>query len=219
MHRIVDDELTQLKKQLMEMGGHVEKAVDAAIQALTQRQIDKFDEVFEVEKIINREHLQVDEKCLEILAKQSPLATDLRLVIACIKINTDLERMGDQAVNIAHNGRYYLSEPELKPLIDIPRMAQEARLMIQEALQAFVKRDLELARTVLDRDDGVDELKNRIMRDLVAIMQNDSKTVERSLALILIARNLERLGDHATNIAEDVIFAVTGDDIRHGKST
>lgn len=219
MHRIVDDELTQLKKQLMEMGGHVEKAVDAAIQALTERRPEKFQEVFEVEKLINREHLQVDEKCLQILAKQSPLATDLRLVIACIKINTDLERMGDQAVNIAHNGRYYLNEPELKPLIDIPRMAQEARLMIQEALEAFVKRDLTLARKVLDRDDGVDALKNRIMRDLVALMQTDSKTVERGLALILIARNLERLGDHATNIAEDVIFAVTGDDIRHSKST
>lgn len=219
MHRIVDDELTQLKKQLMEMGGHVEKAVDAAIQALTERKPEKFDEVFEVEKLINREHLQVDEKCLQILAKQSPLATDLRLVIACIKINTDLERMGDQAVNIAHNGRFYLNEPELKPLIDIPRMAQEARLMIQEALEAFVKRDLALARAVLDRDDGVDALKDRIMRDLVALMQTDPKTVERALALILVARNLERLGDHATNIAEDVIFAVTGDDIRHGKST
>ena len=160
--------------------------------------------------------MQVDEACLNLLARQSPLAADLRLVVAIIKINTDLERMGDQAVNISHNGRRYLMEPPLKPLIDIPRMAEEVRFMVRAALDAFVTQNLKLAHDVLDRDDSVDTLKNTIFKELLGYMSTDSRSIERALDLILIARNLERIGDHATNIAEDVIFACTGEDVRHG---
>jgi len=216
MERHFDTELRSLKEQILAMGGNVESAIEEATQALLLREPARFDRVYELEKSINLAHIQVDEACLKLLARQSPLAADLRLVIAVIKINTDLERMGDQAVNISHNGNRYLSAPALKPLIDIPRMAQEVRVMVRESLDAFVKQDLEMAQQVLDRDDSVDALKNKIFHDLVEYMSKDPTSIERALNLILIARNLERLGDHATNIAEDVIFAITGADIRHG---
>jgi phosphate transport system protein len=216
MDRHFDVELRLLKEQILAMGGCVEQAIEQATQALIERQPEKFDRVYELEKTVNQSHIQVDDACLRLLAKQSPLAKDLRLIIAVIKINTDLERMGDQAVNISHNGKRYLSEPPLKPLIDLPRMAEEVRFMVREALDAFVKQDEDLAQDVLNRDDSVDALKNQIFRELITFMISDPRTIERALNLILIARNLERLGDHATNIAEDVIFAVSGRDIRHG---
>ncbi|MFL5815376.1 MAG: phosphate signaling complex protein PhoU [Bdellovibrionia bacterium] len=217
MERHFESELRNLKQRILAMGGAVESAIEAATQALIERKPENFQKVHELEKTINQAHIEVDEACVNLLARQSPLAADLRLVVAVIKINTDLERMGDQAVNIAHNGGRYLSEPPLKPLIDIPRMAEEARLMVREALDAFVTQNLELARDVLHRDDAVDAFKNQIFRELLTYMMSDPKAIERALSLILIARNLERIGDHATNIAEDVIFAITGDDIRHGE--
>jgi len=216
MERHFDAELKQLKDLILEMGGCVEKAVEESTQALIERKPERFNRVHELESEINTMHLAVDEACVQLLARQSPLAADLRLVIAVIKINTDLERMGDQAVNIAHNGTHYLKEPALKPLIDIPRMALEVRSMVRDSLDAFVKQDAELAASVLDRDDSVDALKDQIFRELITYMMADPKTVPRAINLILIARNLERLGDHATNIAEDVIFAKTGADVRHG---
>lgn len=216
MERHFESELRSLKERILAMGGAVERAVEEATQALIERKPEKFEKVHELEKTINQSHIEVDEACLNLLARQSPLAADLRLVVAIIKINTDLERMGDQAVNISHNGRRYLQEPPLKPLIDIPRMAEEVKLMVREALDAFVTRNVELAQDVLSRDDSVDALKNQVFRELLTYMMSDPQSIERALNLILIARNLERVGDHATNIAEDVIFAITGDDIRHG---
>jgi phosphate transport system protein len=216
MDRQFDTELQKLKQQILAMGGYVEQALEEATRALMDRTPERFDRVHELEKKINLAHIQVDEECLKLLATQSPLAKDLRLIIALIKINTDLERMGDQAVNISGNGLRYLQEPPLKPLIDLPRMAEEVRFMVRESLDALVKQDAVLAQDVLNRDDSVDALKDQIFRELITYMISDPKTIERSLNLILIARNLERLGDHATNIAEDVIFAVTGQDIRHG---
>jgi len=215
IHRQVDDDLKELKTILTEMGGHVEHALDLAIKGLTERSTEYLDSVFQTEDKVNRAHLAVDEKCLQILAKQSPMAADLRLVIACIKINTDLERMGDQAVNIAMNGKRYIGEEALKPLVDLPKMVEETRFMIRESIESFVTRNIDLAQQVLERDDVVDALKDKIVDELKELMQRDSSSVARALCLILIARNLERLGDHATNIAEDVIFAVTGNDIRH----
>jgi phosphate transport system protein len=144
------------------------------------------------------------------------MAKDLRLIVAIIKINTDLERMGDQAINISHNGRRYLQEPALKPLIDIPRMSDEVRAMVRDSLDALVRGDANLAEQVLKRDDIVDAFKNQIFRELITYMLASPKSIEQALNLILISRNLERIGDHATNIAEDVIFVVTGRDIRHG---
>jgi phosphate transport system protein len=216
MERHFESDLRNLKQRILAMGGAVERAIEEATQALIERKPENFDKVHELEKAINQAHIEVDEACLNLLARQSPLAADLRLVVAVIKINTDLERMGDQAVNIAHNGRRYLSAPPLKPLIDIPRMAGEAKLMVREALDAFVTQNLEMAQDVLSRDDAVDAFKNQIFRELLTYMMSDPQSIERALNLILIARNLERIGDHATNIAEDVIFAITGDDIRHG---
>jgi len=216
MHRQFEEELKDLKEQILRMGGHVEQAVELATQALIQRQPSMFKQVHDLEAKINREHMEVDESCLQLLARQSPLAADLRLVIAVLKISTDLERMGDQAVNISYNAKDYLECEPIKELVDIPRMASEVRVMVRESLDAFVKQDRGMAEAVLLKDDVVDELKDKVFHELVEYMSKNPTNIEPALDLILIARNLERLGDHATNIAEDVIFAVTGDDIRHG---
>jgi phosphate transport system protein len=216
MHRHFETELKDLKEQILAMGGHVERAVEAATQALMQRKPELFKQVHELEAKINREHMEVDESCLELLARQSPLAADLRLVIAILKISTDLERMGDQAVNISYNAKDYLEGEPVKDLVDIPKMAKEVQAMVRDALDAFVRQDRQLAEGVLIKDDTVDALKDKVFHELIGYMGTHPTNVERALDLILIARNLERLGDHATNIAEDVIFAVSGDDIRHG---
>jgi phosphate transport system protein len=216
LERHFESELKALKERILTMGGAVERAIEEATQALIEREPVRFRSVHDLEKNINQSHVEVDEACVRLLARQSPLAADLRLVVAILKINTDLERMGDQAVNIAYNGEKYLSEPPLKPLIDLPRMAQIVREMVRQSLDAFVTKDLKLAREVLNRDDVVDQYKDQIFRELLTYMISDPRTIERALNLILIARNLERLGDHATNIAEDVIYAISGQDIRHG---
>lgn len=215
MERFFDQELRTLKQQILDMGVSVEETIELALKGLTQRDESYFAKVHDVEKRINRFHIEIDEACLRLLARQSPMASDLRLVLAIIKINTDLERMGDQSVNIAHNGKHYIGEPPLKPLVDLPKMAEDVRTMVRMSLDAFFRGDVELARKVVLLDDGVDDFKNKIFRDLAEIMKKDPTSVERSLNLILIARNLERLGDHATNIAEDVIFIASGEDIRH----
>ena len=153
---------------------------------------------------------------MQVLARQAPMASDLRLVLGCIKINSDLDCMGDQAMNIAHYARHYASELPLKPLIDLPKMADEVRKMTREALDAFFKQDQELANAVLLNDDVVDAYKRSIFDELIGIMKQDPKNVDRAMDLILISRNLERIADHATNIAEEVIFVASGVDIRHG---
>lgn len=216
MDRTIDSGLAKLKDKLLLMGGYVEKAIEEATQGLVEQKPERFGRVHEFEKTVNQLHKEVDEDCLNLLATQSPLASDLRTILAIIKINTDLERMGDQAVNIALNADEYLRSPPLKPLIDIPRMAEQVRFMVRESLDAFVRVDTKMAQDVLNRDDAVDNLKNQIFRELMTYMISDPKRIEQGLNLILIARNLERVGDHATNIAEDVIFIVTGRDIRHG---
>lgn len=218
MQRQFETELKNLKEQILAMGGHVEEAVEVATQALLQRKPEALKKVHELESKINREHIEVDESCLQLLARQSPLAADLRLVIAVLKISTDLERMGDQAVNIAYNAKDYMQGEPIKDLVDIPRMATEVRAMVRDALDAFVRQDNDLARKVLEKDDVVDALKDKVFQDLIGFMTKNPDKVGQALDLILIARNMERLGDHATNIAEDVIFASTGKDIRHGKS-
>jgi phosphate transport system protein len=218
MDRSIDSGMAKLKEKLLLMGEHVEKAIEEATGGLVEGKQERFARVHEFEKTINQLHKEVDEDCLNLLATQSPLAKDLRTIVAVVKINTDLERMGDQAVNIALNANEYLREPPIKPLVDIPRMAELARLMSRDALDAFVRTDLKLAEDVLSRDDSVDHLKNQIFRELMTYMISDPKRIEQALSLILIARNLERVGDHATNIAEDVIFIGTGRDVRHGGS-
>lgn len=216
VERAIDNELEDLKRQILTMGGHVEQALTAVTAALSARQADRFDQVHSVEKRINEEHIEVDEACLRMLAKNSPVARDLRMVLSVLKISTDLERMGDQCVNIAHNGREYLARRPLAKAATITRMGEVVGHMVKGSLDCFVRGDVEGSKKILLMDDEVDQLKNDMLRELAAHMKTHSEDVESALDLILIARNLERLGDHATNIAEDVIFAQTGKDIRHG---
>jgi phosphate transport system protein len=197
------------------MGGLVEERVHRAVQALMHRNEEEAQRVIATDKEINDLQMDVDNRCLRLLATQTPLAVDLRLITSAMKINADLERIGDQAVNIAESVLVLIPQPPLKPLIDVPRMAAIAEKMIRDALDAFVKKDAEQARDVLRRDDEVDELKDQVFRELLTYMMADPGTIQRALSLILISRNLERIADHATNIAEDVIFITEAKDVRH----
>jgi phosphate transport system protein len=216
MERRIDQRGLELKALILEMGGLVEKSIEIVTAALHRRDVSLLEAVWPIEAEINKAHIAVDEACLEVLATQSPLASDLRLILAIIKINSDLERMGDQAVNIAHNLKHYLSGPPINHGIDFATATDFVRSMVRNTLDAFTKLDVACARKVLAQDDTVDEMKHDIFRKMVVFIGENPKMSEQALDLILIARNLERLGDHATNIAEDVIFAVTGQDIRHG---
>jgi len=218
MERVVrhfQEELDVLKSRLLEMGGLAEQRVRRAVQGLAEREHDLIESVLIGDEPINALQLEIDDRCLKLLALQQPMASDLRLITSAMKINADLERIGDQAVNIAENAIKMLAAPPLKPLIDLPRMAERAERMTRDSLDAFVRRDVTLAREVLSQDDEVDGLKDTIFRVLLTYMMADPGTIERALALILISRNLERIADHATNIAEDVIFLVEAKDVRH----
>lgn len=215
-HRHIDDDLDAVRSLVLKMSGYVEASVEEAIQALNEKNSARFDQVFEYEKKINDCQIEVDQLCLHILGTQNPLAKDLRLTIAIIKINTDLERMGDQAKNIAHHGKAYLehaAQVSLSP--DLKHMAGIAREMIRDAMIAFTKRNEELAKEVLLKDDSVDELKRKINRTMIEMMKSKPTSVEGAIAQMSISRNIERLADHATNICEDVVFLRTGEDIRH----
>jgi len=208
-------ELQALRNELLTMGGLVEERVHRAVHALIHRREEEAHRIIATDKEINDLQIDIDNRCLKLLATQTPLAVDLRLITSAMKINADLERVGDQAVNIAESVLVLIPQPPLKPLIDIPRMATIAEKMIRDALDAFVKKDAEAARDVLRRDDEVDELKDQVFRELLTYMMADPGTIQRALSLILISRNLERIADHATNIAEDVIFMVSARDVRH----
>ena len=209
------DELEQLKSLLLAMGGLAEDRVKAALHGLVDRDSPSIARVLSGDEAINRLHIEVDERCFRLLALHQPVAVDLRDIVSAVKINADLERVGDLAVNIAEAAERYLTHPPVKPLVDIPRMGSIAQSMLRDALDAYVRRDLKLAQTVLDRDDELDGLKTQVFRDLLALMLEDKTTVEPSLDLILVSRHLERIGDHATNVAEDVIFMVSAKDVRH----
>jgi phosphate transport system protein len=209
------EELETLQGRLLEMGGLAEERVRAAIQGLVTRDPALFEKVLLGDEPINQLHIEVDNRCFRLLALHQPMATDLRAIVAAVKINTDLERVGDLAVNIAEAGTRYISHPPVKKLIDIPQMGDIAQSMLRDALDAYVKRDTRLAHQVLNEDDRLDSLKTQVFRDLLTFMLKDQGTVEPSLDLILVSRHLERIGDHATNIAEDVIFMVSALDVRH----
>ena len=209
------EELEALQGRLLEMGGLAEERVRAAIQGLVTREPALFEKVLLGDEPINQLHIEVDNRCFRLLALHQPMATDLRAIVAAVKINTDLERVGDLAVNIAEAGTRYISHPPVKKLIDIPQMGDIAQSMLRDALDAFVKRDTRLAHQVLNEDDRLDSLKTQVFRDLLTYMLKDQSTVEPALDLILVSRHLERIGDHATNIAEDVIFMVSALDVRH----
>lgn len=218
MERHFESQLEELRKLILVMGGHVERALTEAVQALISRDPERFKVVHGIEKQINDCHLQVDLACMRVLAQQAPVAKDLRLVISIIKINTDLERMGDQSVNIAHSGKHYLKESATMSIEDIRKMSELARRMVKDSLDAFVQADVVKAQAVLESDDAVDAYKDKMFREMMAYMKTHPDQIECCLDVILIARNLERLADHATNIAEDVIYAFTGEDVRHGNA-
>jgi phosphate transport system protein len=209
------EELDQLKARLLEMGGLAEDRLRLAVRGLVDRDLSVIEQVMVSDVAINQLHIELDDRCFKLLALHQPMAVDLRAIVAAVKINTDLERVGDLAVNIAEASRRYLQHPPVKELIDIPHMADIAQRMLRDALDAFVRRDVVLAQTVLDRDDELDALKTQVFRELLEFMVRDQATVEPSLDLILISRHLERIGDHATNVAEDVIFMVSARDVRH----
>jgi phosphate transport system protein len=209
------EELEVLKARLLEMGGLAEDRVRLAVRALVERDLTLVERVLIGDDSINRLHIEIDDRCFKLLALRQPMAVDLRSIVSAVKINTDLERVGDLAINIAEAVERYLRHPPVKELIDIPHMATVAQRMLRDALDAFVRRDLDLAEDVLDRDDELDELKTQVFRELVGHMTRDPSTIEPALDLVLISRHLERIGDHATNVAEDVIFMVSARDVRH----
>lgn len=216
MERNLDTQIDEIRKLILSMGGYVETALLEATQGLLTRDLERLKKVHQIEETINQVQIKIDNTCMAIFAKQSPVAKDLRLLLSVIKINTDLERMGDQCVNIAYTGKDYLNRPEIKDLSKIQRMSDIARSMVNEALDSFVDYKIDLARSVLARDDELDTLKREVFNDMVAMIKSNTQITDAAIDMILIARNLERMGDHSTNIAEDVIFVLTGKDIRHG---
>ncbi len=218
MQRNIDIGLGQLSRELLTMAGYVEHAIEAATQGWQKRSIAKIKEVYAVEQKVNQAHLLVDDQSFKLLALQQPMAADLRKIVAIIKINSDLERMADLTVNIANNTEYFLQGEPLFDLKDLSVMANETRLMVSEVLDAFIRTDQVKAREVLLRDDTVDGLKRGIVDSTIEVMKNDKAAITQGLNLILMAKNLERIGDHATNIAEDVIFMASGEDVRHGST-
>jgi phosphate transport system protein len=214
MERHFEVELQAIRERLLAMGSLAEAMIHKSVRALVDRDEALVQAVLAHEEEMDLLCIEVDDRCFTRLALQQPMASDLRFLVAAIKINSDLERMADQAVSIALRARVLIHEPQVKPLIDIPRMATLAQEMVRKSLDAFVQRDPDLARAVIEGDDEVDNLRDQVFRELLTYMMADTATIPRALALILISRNLERIADHATNIAEDVIYIVRGEDVR-----
>ena len=215
MTRHFHEELDALKQTLLLMGALVEQQIRRVMQALLERDDAAARDVIERDNEVNAYDVQIDEKCVELLALYQPTAGDLRFLTTAMKIVTDLERIGDQAVNIAQRTMELNREPQLKPYIDLPRMADLAQQMVKASLDAFVARDTELARRVCADDAAVDALKEQLFRELLTFMMEDPKTIPRAIRLIFISRFLERTADHATNIAEMVIYMVESKMVRH----
>ncbi|HXW69720.1 MAG TPA: phosphate signaling complex protein PhoU [Dissulfurispiraceae bacterium] len=212
---IFDEELMRLKEKVLLMGSMVESAIKDSVRALVDRDNQLAKKVIENDHQINTLDSEIDEECIKLIALMQPKAGDLRFITTAMKITTDLERMGDMAVNIAERALELNEEPILKPYIDIPRMREIAQAMTRDVLDAFVKGDKKLAMDVIMRDDEVDDLRNAILKELVFFMVQDPSTVTRAMKIIFVAQYLERIADHATNIAEMVIYLVAGKLIRH----
>ena len=213
--RHFQEELEQLKGKLLEMSALVEAAVQRSVAAVAQKDRSAADQVFRDEARINALEMEIDEFAINLLATQQPLAADLRLIVAALKINTDLERMGDLSVSIAQRAISLLSEPMIKPMVDIRHMSSLVESMVRKSLDAFVANDADMARSVLASDDAVDSLRTASYHELVSFMEKDPQNIPQALDLIGITRSLERIADHSTNIAEDVLFLVKGIDVRH----
>jgi phosphate transport system protein len=215
MERHRDQELSQIRQRLLEMAGIVEEMIGASMRALTERDDAVAEATIERDRDVDRLEKVIDEGCLSILATQQPTAIDLRFLVAVMKIVNDLERMGDSAKNIAEAALVINQEPPLKPYIDLPHMAHLARAMVHDSLDSFVQKNADLARDVWQRDDAIDALYQQLFRELLTYMIEDPKKAGRALHLLLVALYLERIADHATNVCEDVIYYIEGEDIRH----
>jgi phosphate transport system protein len=215
MERMFDEELKDLKELLLRMAGLAEESIAAAIKALKDRDESLLGRVFAHEEKINLIEIEIDEVCMRLLALRQPMAGDLRFITTAMKLGSELERIGDQAVNIAERTTELLKVSQLKPLLDIPRMAGLAQAMVVDSINAFINLDAELGRRICERDDEVDKLNQQIFRELLTYMMEDASTIHRAVDLILIGRHLERIADHATNIGEDVIYLVKGKTIKH----
>lgn len=212
---IFDEELINLKEKVLKLGSMVEEAIRNAVKSLTERDSDLAAETIDRDALINSLEVQIDEECIRLIALRQPRAGDLRLITTAMKITTDIERIGDLAVDIAERALELNEEPQLKPYIDIPRMAEISQNMVKDALGAFVKKDSNLAREVLSRDDIVDQLNYQVFNELLIFMIQDTKNVSRAVKITYISKYLERIADHATNIAEMVVYLVEGKIIRH----
>ena len=217
--RHFQNELEQLKAKLLEMSALVESAIYRSVQGVVEKNEELARQVIKNEGRVNQLEIEIDDMAISLLALQAPMAADLRLITAAIKINNDLERMGDLSVSMAEGAIALISEPVIRPLIDIPHIAALAQGMVRKALDAFVSRDAELARSVLASDDAVDNLRTASYHELTSFMENNPSQIPQALRLLSVVRNLERIADHATNIAEDVLFLVKGIDVRHQNET
>jgi len=216
--RHFSEELQLLKQRLLEMGDLAASRIDRAMAGLIARDSLILGEVIQGDESVNDYQIEIDDRCFKLLALRQPMATDLRLIMATTRITSDLERVGDLAVNIAEAAARYIQNPPVKPLIDLPKMSELAQQMLRDALSSFVSGEVALASDVLKRDDALDDLKRQVFQDLLSFMLNNPQLVAPALDLVLVSRHLERVGDHATNIAEDIIFLVEGRDIRHQTS-
>jgi phosphate transport system protein len=215
MQRQFDEQIARLQQELLLMSGRTEGIVRKAVESLMRRDPALADEVLADDKTIDRMEIDIEEHCVQLLALQQPLARDLRLITSALKISNDLERVGDHAVNIAECARRLASQAPVRPLSDLPELAEKSIAMLKDALDAFVRRDAEAARKLVRRDDEVDALHRRLFADLMGRMIEDPRQVERSMTLVLVGRNLERIGDLATNVAEEVVFIAEARIIKH----
>ncbi|MCM8765474.1 MAG: phosphate signaling complex protein PhoU [Candidatus Omnitrophica bacterium] len=215
MERHFDEELKDLNRLILKMGSMVEEAIRKSVEALKKQDKNLAREVIDFDKEVDDIELEVDERCIDLLAIRQPVAKDLRFITTAIRIATDLERIADLAVDIAQRAEELSDEPLVKPLIDIPKLTLLAQDMVRNALDSFVKRDIELARSVRNRDDEADSLRDLVQKELTEIVAKDGSKAKKSIPLLLVARHLERICDHATNIAEDVVYMVEGKVIKH----
>jgi phosphate transport system protein len=213
--REYESELKKLRESLLKMAGRVEEMIADSVQALVEGDMELARRTIEADQLVNRAEVETDELCLMILAKRQPVASDLRFVTLSLKMVTDLERIGDLAVNICERAIDLGQDAPLKPWVDVPRMASIAQAMVRDAIDAFVAGDADRARSVIERDRDLDELYIRVFRELLSAMLGDASKVERGIHAQSVAKWLERMGDHATNLAEQVIFMVKGKDVRH----
>jgi phosphate transport system protein len=215
MERHWEHDLEELKQRLLWMGSLAERAVHQSVQALLEADENLAETVLNEEDSINEMQIEIDDRVQRLLALQAPMAVDLRFLLAVSRINGDLERIGDQAVNIAQSALRIMRHPQVKPYVDLPRMSELAEGMVRDSLNALVRGDQDLAQSVMQRDDQVDRLRDQLFRELLTYMMENSAVVFAAFELVLVAKNLERIGDHATNVAEDVIYFVAGRDVRH----